>query len=416
MKTTKPNWQVKKFVRLSDNGELRFDYPIQRKSGQWDELQKSLLIHSIVGEYPIPPVAIVETTLDDEEEDREFVIDGRQRITNVLDFISGVKDENGKYPKNAYKLHKFTPSIEIEEVGKPVELADKYFDELPEDMQTKIMSSTFQIQHIQDATDEEIEELFARWNNGTPLTKQQKARAKMGTKNARIIDTLQNHNFFTEKAKFTALQRKRSDDEAVVLQSMILLSGEDFESFVADKLLKYASDMRNKDITQLTNDLKIALDYADESLTESLPILKKLHLPTILLMAKKAHDENIDKRIFKAWVEDFNNAYNGRTQDKALVKTRYKAFTGEGSVKKNKVLGRKEEMLKHFNEFLTKYVLEEEATKNENNIVNENKEETNDLSDKVEIIVVTEKKDEEKENLEIDVEGILGLDKMIVDK
>lgn len=363
MKTTKPNWNMKKLQRMSNSNELRFDYPIQRASGQWDSLQKSLLIHSIIGDYPIPPVAIVKAEVDGVE--GEFVIDGKQRSTTVLDYISGIKDEEGNYPVNAYPLHEETPTVEID--GKEIELAGKYFGELDDDAQSEILSSTFSIQRMEEATDEQIEELFSRWNNGTPLTKQQKARGKMGTANAIIIDKLLKHNFIQEKASFTALQRRRSDDEAVILQTMMLMSA-DYEipsnGFVADNILKFALDMRNADISELTNAVKDALDYADESIDVKHVLLKKLHLPTFLVVAKKAKDENIDTEVFGAWVEDFNNAINGRTRDKALVKTNYKNYTGAGSVKKDKVTGRRNAMVTHFNEFVDRYepVIKEEDT------------------------------------------------------
>lgn len=353
MKTTKPNWNVKKLQRMSNSNELRFDYPIQRASGQWDELQKSLLIHSIVGDYPVPPIAIVKATVDGVE--GEFVIDGKQRTTTIIDFISGIKDEDGNYPMSAYPLHAETPEVEIEGLEEPVQLAGKYFDELPEDAQAEILSANFQIQRMEDATDEQIEELFGRWNNGTPLTKQQKARGKMGTANAVIIDKLLKHPFIQVKSSFTALQRRRSDDEAVILQTMMLMSAINFESFVSDKILSFASDMRDTDITEVTGALKDALDYINGAVEGNHPLLKKLHLPTLLIVAKKAHDENVETEVFQAWLDDFNNAINGRTRDKALVKTNYKNFTGAGSVKRDKVLGRRTAMVTHFNEFVDRY-------------------------------------------------------------
>ena len=357
MKTTKPNWNMNKLQRMTANGGLRFDYPIQRASGQWDALQKSLLIHSIVGDFPIPPIAIVKAEVDGVES--EWVIDGKQRTTTVLDYTSGIKGEDGKYPATAYPLHEETPTVEVEGIGE-VELAGKYFDELESDIQHEILSSSFLIQRMEEATDEQIEELFGRWNNGTPLTKQQKARGKMGTTNAIIIDKLLKHNFIQAKASFTALQRRRSDDEAVILQTIMLMSDYEIPSngFVADNILQFAYDMRESDINDVTNAVSDALTYADKALEGKHPLLKKLHLPTVLVVAKKAKDEEVSPEVFGAWVEDFNNAINGRTRDKALVKTNYKNFTGAGSVKRDKVIGRKTAMLNHFNEFVDRYVPE----------------------------------------------------------
>lgn len=356
MKTTKTSWTVKKFGTLVRKGELRFDYPIQRAGGQWLLLQKSLLIHSLIADYPIPPILVLAGA----GEEKDHVLDGKQRITNILDFTSGVKDKEGKYPSTAYKLDDETPSIiETDNNGEEFEvvLAGKYFDELDSEIQDDLLGFSLSATRLEEATDEEIEELFYRWNNGTSLTKQQKARSKMGVGKAKIIDTLVKHPFIQSKAKFTALQRRRSDDEAVILQTMMLLTGYEIPSngFVADNILKYASEMRGLDVSEGTNALTDALDYANESLKEQHPLLKKLHLPTLLLVAKEAYDKNVDMNVFSAWVEDFDNALNGRTRDKALVKTNYKNFTGAGSVKRDRVLGRKKAMLDHFKEFVEKY-------------------------------------------------------------
>ena len=357
MKTTKPNWNMRKLQRMANNGELRFDYPIQRASGQWDDLQKSLLIHSIVADMPIPPIAVAKADVEGQGEG-EYVIDGKQRSTTTLDFMAGVKDEEGNYPAQAYKLHEDTPSVTIDD--EEHELAGKYFDELHEDLQSELQSASFMIQRMEGATDEEIEEIFNRWNNGTPLTKQQKARGKMGTTNATIIAGLLNHQFIQSVAQFTPLQRKRSDDEAVILQTMMLSSGRELESFVSDKILEFASSLRDVDITENTTAVKDALDYILLSGATS-PLFKKLHLPTVLMTAKKASDDKVDPRVFSAWVEDFNFAINGRTRDKALVKTNYKNYTGAGSVKRDKVLGRLNAMTAHFNEFIDRYELPKEV-------------------------------------------------------
>jgi hypothetical protein len=369
MKTSNPVWNMKTLGRMANEGELRFDYPIQRASGQWDALQKSLLIHSVLGGFPIPPVAIAKAEVEGHGSEAEYVIDGKQRTTTVLDFLSGLADADGKYPATAWSLHEDTPSVMI---GKTeVELAGKFFDQLDEDAQYNILSSNFLIQRMEDATDEEIEELFGRWNNGTPLTKQQKARGKMGTANATLIDALLKHSFIQEKAHFTALQRKRSDDEAVILQTMMLMSSYDLPSngFVADNILKFATDMRDQDITDVTGAVKDALDFIDKAVEDKKPILKKLHLPTILLTAKKAVDENIAPEVFVAWLDDFSNAISGKTRDKATVKTNYMKYTNAGSVKREKVIGRVNAMTTHFNEFIDTYepeIKEPEVKKPEN--------------------------------------------------
>ena len=274
MRTNKVNWNGKRIQRMAESEQLNFHYPIQRAGGQWDLLQKSLLIHSIAGDYPIPSILVLS------DEGTDYILDGKQRSENVINYLSGVKDpETGEYPPNAYKLHEETPSVKLHGYDEEFEMAGKYFDELPEDLQREIAGTNLSITRLEEATDAEIEELFYRWNNGTPLTKQQKARAKMGVANASVVSELLKHAFLQEKASFTALQRRRSDDEAVILQTMMLLDEDyELESFVADKILKYATDMHDKDVTAITEQVRDALDYADMSINETLPLLKKVSI------------------------------------------------------------------------------------------------------------------------------------------
>jgi hypothetical protein len=331
--------KLNQVVRMTEKGTLNFEYPIQRKGGQWDDLQKSLFIHSIASNYPIPQILALKV----DGEDGVYILDGKQRITNVVDFL-----------QNKYPLHEETPKVRIENLDEEFEIAGLTFDELPDDIKNEILSSSLNSSRLENATDEEIEELFFRWNNGTPLTKQQKSRAKMGLSNATIIDNLVKHNFIADKASFTPLQRRRSDDEAVILQSMMLMSDIQFESFVADKILKFATDIRESDITDVTTAIKDALDYMNEAIEEKTQLLKKLHLPTLILIAKKAIEDGVPKALFNEWVEDFTLAIDRRASSKAKVSTMYMNYTGAGSVKKDKVLGRKKAMLSHYEKFLDK--------------------------------------------------------------
>ncbi|WP_175076436.1 DUF262 domain-containing protein [Bacillus glycinifermentans] len=370
MKTTSPSWSIKDLLRMSESGELNFNYPIQRPSGQWDELQKSLFIHTAASGWAMPPILVFK------DGKYEYVLDGKQRSSNLINFVKGVRDtKTGVYPNEAYPLHVETPSLTIQGMNgkmKTVEIAGKYFDELPQDVQSEIMTTNIPVQRIEDATDEEIEELFFRWNNGTPLTKQQKSRAKMGTKNAALIEELLKHPFMNEVAKFTPLQRRRSDDEAVILQTIMLMKDKDkIESFVADKILEFATEMRNADLTSITKEFKAILDYV-ESANVTSPLFKKLQLPTVFMVAKKAKDQKISPEIFGQWVEDFNYALGKRSKEKALVKVEddYKQkYQGAGSVKRHKIIGRLNAMMSHFDEFIK--LVESESKKDSKEVKKE---------------------------------------------
>ncbi len=101
------NWTVKNLKNMYDGkNTLQMDHVIQRQSGQWDgdKLKKSLLIHSILANYPVPPIYCLKEPLD-EKNFSYSILDGKQRLSTAFDYI------DGRYP-----LDEETPSVVIDEV------------------------------------------------------------------------------------------------------------------------------------------------------------------------------------------------------------------------------------------------------------------------------------------------------------
>ena len=53
---------IRTLKKYYDSNKLNFDLAIQRKDNIWDLERKSLIIHSILYGYPIPPIFSVEKT------------------------------------------------------------------------------------------------------------------------------------------------------------------------------------------------------------------------------------------------------------------------------------------------------------------------------------------------------------------
>ena len=93
---------------------LHWDGAEAMADGQWQSYQKSLLIHSILGDYLIPPIYLVK--YKEADETYYEALDGKQRVTSIFEFIEG-----------QYQLHASTPSVMID--GEEYELANKSFVE-----------------------------------------------------------------------------------------------------------------------------------------------------------------------------------------------------------------------------------------------------------------------------------------------
>ena len=104
---------------------LRFDLPIQRAEGQWSTLQKSLLVHSILASFPVPPLYFIKYKEGDDSATYQ-ALDGKQRCTSLFEYIKGY-----------YKLHSSTPDVVID--GKTIELAGKEFNDLSDEVKDLIL-------------------------------------------------------------------------------------------------------------------------------------------------------------------------------------------------------------------------------------------------------------------------------------
>lgn len=347
MKKSSLNWSVKQFGGMVDKGTISFDYPIQRKDGQWDLGQKSLLIHSLAGDYPVPALySILEKRMMEvkgkmKETGVYCIIDGKQRLTNIT-----------SYMKNEYTLHDDTPNVWIDD--EEYVLAGKYFDDLEEEVQDKIRDFSLQIYKIDEATDEEIEEMLYRLNNGTPMSKQQKAKAKMGNAWAGKIKELTSHNMMTEKASFTELQLRKADDETALLQTMMIIDENyEWKSISSNDVFDYSQSFKDDNSKDaIMEKIKATMDYLDKAFDgkESV-LLKKVHFPMTLITAMKAMEMDIHHLRFSDWKEEFKKAL----KHKSDIRTNYKNYGGAGSVKKDKTNGRINAMQEHLIAYFEKF-------------------------------------------------------------
>ena len=82
LKQAKLEWNARQLCRMVQRGEIKFDNAVKRGL-VWDVQRKSLLIHSMLTGYPIPPFYAVKGggCYD--------MLDGKQRTNAIVDFISG---------------------------------------------------------------------------------------------------------------------------------------------------------------------------------------------------------------------------------------------------------------------------------------------------------------------------------------
>lgn len=188
------NWNARQLAKMCDTGSIIFDNAVQR-GHVWDIKRDSLLIESMVIGYPIPPFYAKRG------ENKVFdMLDGKQRSSAIR-----------RYLNNEYAL-----------TGVSEELEGKYFSDLPQEVQDDIISYSLTVYYFEDITDEEVNEMFYRLNNGKPLTAIELTRVK--AKSFEKIKDLSKHEIFTEALKESQINRYTNED--IVIKALVMLNCE----------------------------------------------------------------------------------------------------------------------------------------------------------------------------------------------
>ena len=327
---------VRQLAKWYEKGTLKFDLPIQRASGQWSLLQKSLLVHSILADYPVPALYLIKYK---DNETSYQALDGKQRCTSIFEFMRG-----------EYALHASTPDVSID--GTKYELANKTFEELSEECKDLINGFRFTIYAIENATNEEIEEAFARLNASVPLTLIQKARTEMGTEMARWTKKMTQLPFFQHVIPLTLAQARRESELEILLQSMLLMDAKDlgyeYKAISMREVMKYCKDIRGKYTDERQKVIQCVIEYLSDAFTEKHKFLKKTNVPMVFIMSDLAMQNDISPSDFKTFIDNFGGS----------ICIEYDINTGSGNIKRSKTEGR---LLAMFHEFAKYFKIPENS-------------------------------------------------------
>src|SRR3989338_10847273 len=151
--------------------------PEYQRSPVWSKKQKQLLIDTILRDLDIPKLYLRD--LNDGPYEAE-VVDGQQRLRAIWEFRKG-----------EYSIAKDADPVD------GVEIAGLSYETLSEDLKDKFDSYNLDIVILQDCTQDEVEEMFVRLQNGSTLRAAEKRNAFPGQmKN--FIRKMAKHPFFTQ--------------------------------------------------------------------------------------------------------------------------------------------------------------------------------------------------------------------------
>ena len=294
LKKANISWNARQLTKMIGKGSIVFDAAIQRNL-VWDNERKSLLIHSMLSGYPIPPMY---ATKDDGV---YSMLDGKQRSNAIADYLSG----------------KFTltgiPEVTLED-GTEIDINGKYFSGLNEELQDALNSYSFTIYYFEDITEDEVSEMFYRLNFGKPLSSVELSRAR--AKDLKTIQNIGKHELFT--TSLTAKSFEKYTHEDLVIKSYIMLTSDNpcLDTKVVRPIMETTEfikddiDLMNAVYDRIFNAYKLIIaDDSPETGKISKRIAKRLltrtHMLSIMPMVKKSIEDNVSDEIFTNWVKNF---------------------------------------------------------------------------------------------------------------
>jgi hypothetical protein len=173
---------------LVEKNVIETDPKYQRESGVWSTEKIQLFIDSIFNGFDIPKLYLHDLRGLSGRYDYA-VVDGKQRLHAIWEFM-----DNKVALADDFEIREEKPRLTPPKKGSK-------FQDLSIEWQEIFKSKNFDVVFIQNAQEEDIEDLFSRLNNGEPLNSAEKRNAKGGDM-AALIREIAEEDFFTEKLAF----------------------------------------------------------------------------------------------------------------------------------------------------------------------------------------------------------------------
>jgi hypothetical protein len=205
-KSRRQNFQtIAWFNDLHKRQLLELDPPYQRRS-VWNQAYKDDFIDTVLRQFPAPAIFLFEEISADGAS-KYYVVDGKQRLTSIFDFVSGL------FP--------------VSERTELTHLKGKYFSQLSNDEKTLFWTYEFPVEYLPTNEEGLINEIFQRINKNTAkLTPQELRHARFNGLFITAAEDLaeQIKSIFPENfPRIESQSRKQMKDVELVANLLLLL-------------------------------------------------------------------------------------------------------------------------------------------------------------------------------------------------
>ena len=253
----------------------------QRQGGIWNLEKKQLLIDSILNDYDIPKLYFHSLTMQqkiDLKADYDYaIIDGRQRIETIWEFI------DGDFPLSDDFEYQADSRVEAAKLTYP-DLAKEY----PK-IKIRFDSYTLPVTLVETEDMDLIEDMFSRLNEAVPLTGAEK-RNSFGGPMAKTIREVALHNFFKNQVRFrnNRYQHQEIAARLLFIEYSLITTGKitDTKKPYLDQMVKDYRD-KNIDTAPIYNATMSVINEMEKVFSTADSLLKAQAIITVYYMAFK---------------------------------------------------------------------------------------------------------------------------------
>ncbi|MGE5563560.1 MAG: DUF262 domain-containing protein [Bacillota bacterium] len=262
-------------TELRDKLNLSPEY--QRPGGVWSLKKKQLFIDSLLNGYDIPKLYFHHLTGQYASKKHDYaIIDGRQRLEAIWDFIDGrlALGEDFKFFEN-----------------EDFNAAGMTFPQIQEEYPRLLIRFHARSLAVMVVTADDldfIEDMFSRLNEAVPLNAAEKRNA-LGGPLPKIIKEIAAHSFFTQKVPFPATRYRHYDVAAKLLVEQHAKGVVDTKKARLDYFVIENRDKKKEDFAALEKATKRVLDRMVKIFSDDDPLLRSSGMVVVYytLLAKK---------------------------------------------------------------------------------------------------------------------------------
>ncbi|MDR0898711.1 MAG: DUF262 domain-containing protein [Oscillospiraceae bacterium] len=326
--------------RQDELGKLNKDISIQRKE-VWDAEKKSNLILSVLLDVPIESLLFEEA-----EGEAHNVLDGKQRTLTLCAYLNDgfalsdkirISEMPVQQPQQWQRVavtgQTAVPWVDEDGILR-VTLVGRKFSELPEELRQRILDYELSISILRPLTAEERATVFFLRNQAVALSKMDLSLVMLGEAAMNMLNDLLRHPFLAETIKLTAPARRKHDDLQILLQALILQTRPEM-GFGGKDIMALCDGIKRGQTPIDADALREALDYLNEALPEKRAYLKKVHIPLLIHLARRAA-ERLSPQKFGAKLDAFFAKENAQSP----IFAEYMAACQSGSAKRPNVQNR----------------------------------------------------------------------------